>query len=262
MTIIKHELKANLKTMLIWAFSIGAIILAVMLMFPMMEEQLIEMGDLFSNMEGLSAALGLDQLSIYSAIGYYGSQVGVVLSLGGALFTAMLGADILSKEEAGHTAEFLLAFPISRANVVFQKLIAMIVVVFTFELICFSMATLSFVLIGESIPMPEFLLYHLAQFYLHIQIAFICFGISSFSKKANTGLALGIVTILYFTDIMIKTVENLEFLKYVTPFYYAGAGDIFSSGKIDSFLVFIGLIVSIFFVIVSCVKYSKKDIAA
>ena len=261
MTIIKHEIKANAKTMLIWSFSIGFIILAVMLMFPLMEEQLIEMGDLFSNMNGLSSAFGLDQLSVYSPIGYYGSQVGVVLSLGGALFTAMLGADLLSKEEGGHTAEFLLTSPISRLNIVLQKLAAMIVIVFIFEVICFSMATLSFVFIKESIPMPEFLLYHVAQFYLHIEIACICFGISAFSEKMNTGLALGIATILYFIDIMVKTVGDLDFLKYITPFYYASAGDIFSSGKIDGVLVFIGIVVSVFFIIVSGLQYSRKDVA-
>ena len=262
MTIIKLEFKSNLKTLLIWSITVGLMIFSFMLMFPMMEESLTKMGDLYSNMAGFSAAFGLDKLSIYTAMGFYGTEVGAVLSLGGALFAALLGAGILSKEEGGHTAEFLLTSPISRVNIAFQKLFALIIIIFSFELICISMAALSFLLINESITMPEFLLYHLAQFSMHIEIACICFCISAFAKKANAGLGLGIATILYFADIMVKTIPDLKPLKYITPFYYSGAADIFSSGKIDGILILIGILVSIISVLVAFIKYSKKDITA
>lgn len=262
MTIVKHEFKTNLKTLLIWSITIGLMIFSFMLMFPMMEDSLIQMEDQFSNMKGFSAAFGLDKLSIYTAMGFYGSQVGVILSLGGALFAALLGAGMLSKEEGGHTAEFLLTSPISRANVVFQKLMAIFIIIFTFELISITMATLSFILIKEPIDALDFLLYHLAQLCLHIEIACICFGISAFTKKINAGMGLGIALIFYFVDIMVKAIPDLDFLKYISPFYYSGAGDIFSSNRIDAILLFIGIMVSIITVIVGYIKYSKKDIAA
>jgi len=262
MTIVKHEFKENLKTLLIWSISVGVMMFSYMLMFPMMEDTLIQMGNQFSNMKGFSAAFGLDKLSMYTPMGYYGTQVSMILSLGGALFAALLGSSLLSKEEGGHTAEFLLTSPISRTNIIFQKLIALVIIIFTFNLICFAMGALPFLILNESIDMPEFLLYHLAQFCMHVEIACICFGISAFAKKMNAGLGLGIAIILYFADIMVKTVTDLTFLKFISPFYYAGAGDIFSSGKIDSVLILIGIMISIISVMVAYVKYSKKDIAA
>lgn len=262
MTIIKHELKANFKTLLIWSIVVGSMILAFMLMFPLMEDTLSQMGDLYSNMEGFSAAFGLDKLSIYTAMGFYGTEVGAVLSLGGALFAALLGGGMLSKEEGGHTAEFLLTTPISRASIVFQKLATTAIIVFVFNLICTSLAAISFLIIKESIDIPAFLLYQLAQFIMHLEIACICFCISAFAKKSNAGLGLGIATILYFMDIMVKTISELDSLKYITPFYYAGAADIFSSGKIDGVLLFIGIIIILLSVIIAYGKYSKKDITA
>ena len=262
MTILKHEMKSNKKSLIIWSIAIGVMIFGSMLLFPMMEEALIEMGEMFSDIAGLSAAFGMDRLSIYSPMGYYGTQVGIMLSLGGALFAALLGSGVLSKEEGGHTAEFLLTTPISRANIIFQKVGAVFVIIFIFNFVCFVSATLSFVFIKETITMPEFLLYHLAQFYLHLEIACICFGLSAFVKKTNVGMGLGIAAILYFIDIMVKTVSDLEFLKYLTPFYYAGAADIFTNGKIDSVLLLIGFMVSVIGITMAFLQYSRKDIAA
>lgn len=261
MTLIKHELKSNFKALLIWSTSIGILILFCMVVYPLMEESLSQMDEMYRDMAGLSAALGLDKLSMYTPLGYYGSQVGIILSLGGALYTAILGTGMLSKEEAGHTAEFLLTTPNSRAYVIFRKLGAMALIVLLFEMICFLVAILSFVAIGEAVTMPDLFLYHLAQFILHFEIACICFGISAFYKKTNVGLGLGVATILYFTDIMIKTIKDLEVLKYVTPFYYAGAADIFVNGSLDSLLVFLGIVVSGISIAIAYVKYSSKDIA-
>lgn len=261
MTIIKHEWKVNLKTLIIWSATVGIMVFAFILMFPMMKDTLNQMGDLYSNMEGFSAAFGLDKLSIYTAMGFYGTEVGAVLSLGGALFAALLGAGMLSKEEGGHTAEFLLSAPINRSKIVLQKLAALVIIILVFNIICFLLAILGFLLINESIEMREFILYHIAQLLMHIEIGCICFGISAFSKKINVGLGLGIALILYFTDIMSKTISDLDFLKYITPFYYSGAGDIFSSAKIDGLLLFIGIIIMIISVAVAYIKYCEKDIA-
>jgi ABC-2 type transport system permease protein len=262
MTIIKHEMKANFKTLLIWGITVGAMLFTFMIMFPAMKDTLTQMGDLYSNMQGFSSAFGMDKLSIYTAMGYYGTEVGAVLSLSGALFAALLGAGMLSKEEGGHTAEFLLSSPISRSKVVLQKLIAMILNIFLFNLICILSALLSFALIKDTINLPNFLLYHLTQFTMHTEIACICFCISAFAKKQNLGLGLGIATLLYFTDILEKVVSDLDFLKYVTPFTYSNAADIFSTGKIDGVLISIGIVISVLAVVIGYLKYTRKDIVA
>ncbi|MBC7959785.1 MAG: ABC transporter permease, partial [Vallitaleaceae bacterium] len=96
MTIITHELKMNLKSFLIWTMSIALMAFTFMLMYPLLKDSLKDMGDQLMSMEGLSAAFGMDKLSIYTPMGYYGTQVGYILALGGALFAALLGTGMLS----------------------------------------------------------------------------------------------------------------------------------------------------------------------
>lgn len=262
MTILTQELKANLKTLLIWSLSVGLMIFGFMLMFPSLKETLIDATDMYKNMGGISTAFGLDKLSIGSVMGFYGTEVGSVLCLGGALFGALLGAGMLSKEEGSHTAEFLFSSPISRINIIFQKFIAMEIIVLAFNLICVGLALLSFAIIGDFIPAKEFILYHLAQWLMHSEISCICFCISAFLKKSNIGLGLGIALTLYFSDMMARIIPDLKSLKYITPFYYSGAADIFTNGYIDGALLVIGIIVSVIAVTIAHLKYNSKDIAS
>ncbi|MBC8060531.1 MAG: ABC transporter permease subunit [Clostridiaceae bacterium] len=262
MTIVKHELKMNLKSLLIWSITIGIMAFAFMLMFPLLKDSLKGMEDQIKSMKEFSAAFDLDKLSVYTPMGYYGTQVGYILSLGGSMFAALLGTGMLSKEEGGHTAEFLLSTPISRGNVVLQKMWAMLITIILFELAYIILILISFILIGEPIAGKEFWLYHVAQFCMHLEIACICFCISAFLKKASIGLGLALSLSLYFLDIIEKTISKLEVLKYITPFTYAGAGDIMTNGRIQGDLLLIGITVSILCVTISYVKYVKKDIAA
>lgn len=262
MTIILHEMKMNLKSFLIWSMSIAIMAFAFMLMFPLLADSLKDMGEQFSNMKGFSAAFGLDKLSMYTPMGFYGTQVGYLFSLGGAMFAALLGAGMLSKEEGGHTAEFLLSAPISRGMVVVQKALGMVLMIVLFELSYILFILLAFVLIGEPILVKEFALYQGAQFCMHLEIACICYCMSSFQKKANIGFGLGLVLTLYFLDIMVRTISKLEVLKYLTPFNYVGAGDILASGKLDVGLIALGVAVSLLSLVAAYVIYVKKDIAA
>ena len=76
------------------------------------------------------------------------------------------------------------------------------------------------------------------------------------------GLGLGLALSLYFLDVIEKTISELQVIKYITPFIYAGAGDIMTSGKIQGSLLFIGIAVSILSGVIAYGKYLKKDIVA
>ena len=262
MIVLKQELKSNRKTLLIWSLSVGLMIFGFMIMFPGLKDTLKDASESYANMGGFSTAFGLDKLNIGSVMGYYSTEIGSVLALGGALFASLLGAGMLSKEEGSHTAEFLFSFPVSRISIILQKFIAMELIVIAFNLICALLALLSFALIYESIPAKEFTLYHLAQLGMHSEIACICFCISAFLKKSNIGLGLGVALILYFGDIMSRIIPDLKFLKYITPFYYANAADIFTDGYLNVILIVIGLTVSIIAIVIAIIKYKTKDIAS
>ena len=57
-------------------------------------------------------------------MGFYGTECGNILGLGGAFFAAITGMSLLAGEEGGHTAEFLLTHPLGRTRIAGEKLAA------------------------------------------------------------------------------------------------------------------------------------------
>ena len=151
MIVLAHELKTGRKMLAIWTLCIGFMIVLCLLLYPEMGDQISEVEDVYSNMGGFTAAFGMDKISIGTPMGFYGIECGSVMAIGCSFFASMLGANMLSKEEHSHTAEFLLTHPISRQRVVFEKLLAVIIQIVVLNLVCVVFAIISFNIIGEEI---------------------------------------------------------------------------------------------------------------
>lgn len=261
-TIYKHEMKLLYKTFLIWTLAVGGMCFVCILLFNSMKDTMSGMAESFSQMGAFADAFGMSQLSIATLAGFYSTEVGTIHSLGGAMFAAIIATVMLSKEEDGHTSEFLFTLPISRKNVITSKLFAIITNVVAFNVISVGAYTLGIVILGEDIDFGRFFLYHGMQLLMHLEIAGICFGISAFMKKNKLGLGLGIVMIFYAFDLMARMIPDLKDYKLLTPFSYSNAADIFSTGDVEVGAFALGMVVMVVGVVVAYVKYGKKDLAA
>ncbi|MGG7162580.1 ABC transporter permease subunit [Clostridium ihumii] len=260
MIILKHEMKMSLKTLMIWSMSVAIMILVFILMFPGLKDSMSDMANKFSSMGGFSDAFGLDKLNIGTIMGFYGTEIGTVFAICGSMFAAIIAGSALSKEEEGHTAEFLFTLPCSRKSVVLQKGIAVICNILIFNAICIVISLISFKIIGEDILYKEFFSYHLTQLIMQFEIGAVTFAISSFQKNTSVGLGIGFALILYFLDMIIRIIPNTEILKYFTPFYYANAADILSGGKLHLNLIFLGIFVTFLMITIAFSKYTTKDL--
>lgn len=262
MTLLKHELKAYSKTLVIWMMCIGVCCFSCLLLFESLKEDMEEMADMFSMMGGFSAALGMDQVNIGTVEGFYATEVAIIFALGGAMFAAMTGAAILSKEEESHTADFLHTLPFGRNYIVLWKYAALCLLC-----VLFSAGTMVWILIGfgcmgEMPPVREFVLYHGAQLLLQLEIGSICFLVSSLCRKRQTGGALGFAVLLYLMELMCRVVPAIKNLKYVTPYYFANASDIFSTGTLRGEMAVCSIFVTVVSVFASLFIYRRRDLAA
>ena len=260
MTLIRHELKQGWKALLIWTLSIGSFIIICLFMYPEMKGQMESVSSIFSSMGAFSSAFGLDTLDFGTLKGFYGIECGNILGIGGSLFAALLGISALANEEKNGTAEFLLTHPLSRAEIVTAKLVSVLVQVVILNVLVWLMAVGSTAAIGEAIPWKEFTLIHLAYFFLQVELACVCLGISAFLWKGGIGLGLGLAIALYFMNIVANLTSKADFLKYITPFGYTDGAEIFSKGALDAGKLLIGLSFAAAGVALACWKYSKKDI--
>ena len=261
MTFIKHELKMNLKSLLIWTLAVGGMIFCFMLVFPVMEDSVGEISEAYSQMGDFSVAFGMDRINMGTPMGFFGVEIGAVLSLGGSMFAAITGIGMLAKEEGGHTTEFLFVTPNKRTYFITSKLVAGIMLIVIFNAMCMLLGIAGFICIGEELEWKQYILFFLAQLLMNLQIYGMCFGISAFLKKNNIGLGIGIAMLLYFVNLFANITEEVERLHYITPFSYADAADIFTTETLKEEYLVPGMIIMFVVIEIGYMKYKEKDLS-
>lgn len=260
MTIVKHELRQGRMNLVIWTGAIGFFMVLCILLFPQMKTQAEGMTQAFASMGAFTAAFGMDRLNFGTLTGFYGVECGNILGLGGGFFAAMTGVNALSKEERDHTAEFLLTHPIGRGRVLTEKLIALILQILILNAMVFLLSLGSIALIDEPLPWKEVYLMHLAFLLMQLELAGICFGISAFLRRGSLGIGLGLATVMYFLNILANLSEDLDLLKYLTPYGYTEAAEIVTELSLDTVKVSLGLAIALAGVAAAYLKYRRKDI--
>ncbi len=255
-----HEMRQYWKTLLLWAVCVGGMGMGCILLYSGMQEEMEGMADSFAAMGTVSAAFGMDRLSIATLKGFYATEVGTIHELGGAMFAAVISMTMLSKEEDGHTSEYLFSLPISRGKVVFTKWCVICTDLLLFHLLCTAFYGLGFVLLGEGIPGKELLLYHAMQLLLGLEMAGICFAASAFFRQNRLGAGLGMVLLFYAYDLMSRVSPEMEKCRFLSPFSYANASDILSTGEIAAGSVLLGAAVLLLALATARVKYVRKDL--
>ncbi len=260
MTLVKHELRQGKTSLLIWTAAIGFLLAICIFLFPEMKGQMDSVSDMFSSMGSFTEAFGMDRLNFGTLIGFYAVECGNILGLGGAFYAALCAAGILSKEEKDKTAEFLLTHPVSRKRIMTEKLIAVLVQITVMNIMIYAISVGSIAAVGEAIPLKEISLLHFAYYLLQLELAGICFGISSFLRKGSAGVGLGIAAMMYFLNLIANIADVAEFLKYITPFGYCEGADIVANSRLDGVMVAVGAVIGLGGIMAAYLKYTKKDI--
>ena len=260
MTISRHELRQGWKQLAIWTGCIGFFVVICVLMYPQMEQQMADVNTMFASMGSFTAAFGMDRLNFGTLTGFYAVECGNILGIGGALYAAMTGAGMLSKEEQTGTAEFLLTHPITRCAVVAGKLAALMLQILILNILVYGMAIASVAAVGSSIPWKELTLLHLAYLLVQVELGGICFGISAFCRRGSLGIGMGLAMGLYFMNILANITEEAEFLKYITPYGYAEGADILADGKLNTAYVLIGMALCAAGSLTAFRQYRRKDL--
>jgi hypothetical protein len=263
MTLYKHELKMNHVSFIVWLTGVLAMSAGCIFLFPLIDDSMADMSEAFASMGGFSAAFGMDKLAITTLEGFFGTEIGTIFGLGSGMYAALLGISALSKEETNHTAEFLHTLTIGRCGILTGKLGAIFTLLALFDAAALGVFKGSAAIIGESLSMKCLLGYIAAQLAAQVEIASVCFALSAFSKRSGMGMGLGIALVLYVLDIAARIAEEADFLKYITPFSYSNATDVFvNKGSIEAVPLCIGAGITLAGLAAAYIVYRKRDIAA
>lgn len=264
MNLYLRELNKNRKGLFVWSIIIIGLVVMIMAIYPSIAEQAENYEKMLEGFpEAFSAMFGLNELSMSDLFGFYAVEGFLIVVLMGSIYAMMLSSGILSKEEGDKTIEFLLAKPISRREVVTSKLLCYLTNILILNIVLSIVLFISFKVVSEeSFSLRIFVLICLAPLFLELVFASIGFLISVFITKSKKimPITMGVVFVTYFFGIMSEINENMEFLKYLSPFKYFEAKDIILDNQMDIKNIVFMLVVNIICIGLTYFIYERKDI--
>ena len=262
MNIVNRELKANLKSLIIWSIAVAFLVLVWMIEFESFANNPYIDDFIKSMPQGLLNAVGMSNLDLRSLEGFIGT-ISLYLYLLLGIHSVLLGSSIISKEERDKTAEYLFTLPISREKVICSKVLAALInliVLNSITLITMILATFSY---DKKTDFYSFLaLMFLGIFMLQMVFLSIGFIVSAVNKryKKSGNISVSILMVTFLIASLINMVDSLNFLKYITPFKYFDSSYIISKGSLDPVSIIISMGIIIIGIGGTLVFYSKRDL--
>lgn len=263
--IFKREISRNLKSLIIWSLVLGGLVLLMLSIYPQFSMKSENMKELLNAYpEALKKAFSMDKLDMSTILGFYGIEVYMITTLFGSIFASLLASNIVAKEENEKTVEFLLSKPVTRTEIVTEKLLAMSTNILMLNAIVAIISILGFQFASnEQVSMKTFSLLVIATIFLHFTFATVSFFMSTIIKKSRNilSVSLGLVFVCYFLGIISGVSDKFENLKYLSPFKYVDAGDILENNAIEPLYIFIMLAIMVISITLTYAVYRRKDIA-
>lgn len=153
-----------------------------------------------------------------------------MLTLIGSIYAAILGSTILLKEENDKTIIFLYSKPISRKKIVTQKLLVGLSYLVLFN-IAIAITSLIGLIISNDFNITKWIYLTILPLLLHLLYFVLALFISTFLKKTSKSIMfnLGILLLSYFMQVISSLSSKIDFLKYLSPFYYTNSRTVLKS---------------------------------
>ncbi|OGN90462.1 MAG: hypothetical protein A2Y88_02945 [Chloroflexi bacterium RBG_13_48_10] len=262
MNIFLRELKANLKSLVIWSVIMIVLIIMAVSKFTAFAGDPATVKMLDSMPPALLDAFSMRSFNLTTLSGFYGIMF-IYFGLMGAISAAMWGSDIISKEERDKTVEFSLVLPVSRSRVVTAKALAALINCIAFVLITWAVSRVAVQSFNPDQAFYDYLSLQMRALFV-IELIFLAIGLmlGCVLKRYRLAgsIAVGIILATYFMSIVSGMEEKLDFLKWFTPFKYFDASELFRNGRMDSTYLLISAAIILVCVTAAYLVYNRRDL--
>lgn len=263
MNIYKKEFAMKVKSIVSWALPIALLLVAFTSLYPSFSKDAGLLDEALANMPPeLLAAFGMTDINLGTVAGYFGF-VFLFIQICLAIQASNYGFGLVSIEERELTADFLLAKPVSRTQILTSKLLAALTALTITNLAVWLSTLLVLNLFngGNEYQMTPF--FWMLASILPFQLFFLAVGmlISLLVKRVRSvtplsmALAFGMYILVAFGDMLGK-----DTLEIISPFRHFDPSAILSKGSFDTPLVIANITVSILAVIGSYILYRRRNI--
>lgn len=235
-----HELKQYRRVTIIWIVSLVTGAGLYMALYPSMADQAQAIQKVLANYpKALLGALGVGPAGFGTLASFYGIIMTFVM-LATSIQAMNISTGIVAKEEHSHTAEFLLAKPVRRTQVLTAKLLAALtILLITNAFFIASMWAEISVLAKTSMAGKTFLLMTLTLFFVQLFFLGLGFLVSVTAPKIRSVLSISLSTVFVFYIVgILDSVLGAKAVRYFTPFKFFDYQYIIKNGSYEpAFLV-------------------------
>jgi len=262
MNIFVRELKANLRSLLIWGVIVILFVWVGISKFSAYESNPEMLAVLDALPPAMLSAFNLNAFNLTTIGGFMGVMF-TYFALMLSIAAVMWGSDIISKEERDKTVEFSLTLPVTRSRLVTAKTLAALVNCIGLLLITWGA---SFVSAAQYQPDSEFYRFlRLCMLALFImQLIFLALGIflgcAMKQYRRASSLAVSLLLGTYFLSIVTELNNSLDFLRYFSPFKYFDAGVMLHESRIDVTFVCLSLAIILVSMVGAYLTYARRDL--
>ncbi len=263
--VFRQEFKMIARSVITWSVAVVALTFVYMYFFSSLADDAELMNEMMANFpEELLTAFGMNDLNLATVLGYF-SFVFLFAQICLAIQAANYGFSLVSVEEREWTADFLLAKPVGRTQILTSKLLAaltgltltnLVVWITSFGVIELFRGERTY----ETGPLVLLLLsvviFQLFFLSVGLVVSLLVRRIRSVTPYAMA-LGLGMYVLSVFGDMLGESMlENLTPFKHFEPNY------ILQNGAYDVPLVLISVSAIVISLVGSYMLYTRRDIPA
>jgi ABC-2 type transport system permease protein len=201
-----------------WTFAVFLLILSIVALFPMFKDSL---GDFNNAPDELKSLIG-DTNAYTTITGWLNFQVFDQMVFAGIILGIIIGGGILAGEESKGTLQSLLALPVKRSAVYWQKFAAIAVITGVVTITLFFGSLIGIAMIGESVGIGPVFLATVAAFLVTLFFTALTYSVGAITGRR--GIAGAAVGLFAFASFMLTSLANgisaLKYPDYLSPFHY------------------------------------------
>ncbi|MBB4933558.1 ABC-2 type transport system permease protein [Lipingzhangella halophila] len=255
-------LRDNLRALVGWMVAVAAVTLLYSSFWPSMADSAGAMEEFMDTMpSGLGEAMGWQDMT--SAEGYLNATVfALLMPILMIVAAIIIGTRAIAGDEEDGSLELVLAHPVSRVQVLVQRFAGVVVFVAALGLAAF----LTLAVFAPVLDIDIGVGYLFAATSM-TALAALCYGslalaVGAITGRRGTALAAGALfaVIGYLGNTFAMQVEELEWLRFLSAFYYALDPDPLANG-FDAGFTAILLIVPVALLAVAAGTFTRRDVS-
>lgn len=240
-----------------WAFATLLLILGVVALFPLFKDSLTGLTNVPEELKSL-----VGDATAYSTItGWLTFQVFDQMVFVSIILGIIIGGSILAGEENEGTLQSLLALPVTRSAVYWQKFAAISCIVGVVTLFLFIGSWIGVALIGESVDVWRLLLNTVMAVLAALFFAGLTYAVGAITgRRGVAGAAVGLFTFATFMLTSLAAgISALKYVDYISPFHYYNKPGVLENG-FQAWDALILAVATLVLLIIGYRVFSRRDI--